>query len=481
MIDGFNLNLDKGTGIATYARNLSYEIHNLGLRSEVLYGTRAAPGMHPLLKEIAFFDAHVGKTPRWLEIWRAIQSSLTSPMGVKASRVPITGAVIATTYRSRLPYYDQIWNAPNLYNKADDMFRTYSRFIKVNGVKTPDIMHWTYPLPVRMPGAANIYTLHDLVPLRLPFTTLDVKRRYFKLMQRIVRKADHIVTVSETSRNDIINLLGCPERKVSNTYQSVEIPAVYANKTPEVVKREVEGAFGLPYKNYFLFYGSIEPKKNIGRIIEAYLASKVEGPLVIVGAQAWRSEEELRLVNETTNRYLEQIGNVTLLRDRIRQFDYAPFPLLVSLIKGAKALVFPSLYEGFGLPVLEGMLLGTPVITSTEGATLEVAGDAAFMVNPYDARALADAFVEIDRNEGLRDRLSTAGVKQAALFSPEKYRERLADVYARYTPKNTFSPRPQPIEPNERGNDAGPSDTNAGDTVSGGADSGDASSSETAA
>ncbi|WP_244474005.1 MULTISPECIES: glycosyltransferase family 4 protein [unclassified Rhizobium] len=431
VIDGFNLDLEKGTGIATYARNLSYEVHSLGHNVEVLYGTRGAPSRNPLIQEIAFFDANVGNPTWWTKFKREIQSVTGAPFGIYAKEVPISGAVIATQFRSKMPYFDKIWNGPSIFTAAENHFKAHKALMKVRGISHADIMHWTYPLPIYVPGAKNIYTLHDLVPLRLPFTTLDKKRYYFNLMRKIVRTADHIVTVSETSRRDIIDLLGCPEDKITNTFQSVDIPDKYALKSDDAVQREVEGAFGLPYKDYYLFYGSIEPKKNIGRIIEAYLASKVKGPLVIVGAQAWKSEQELRMIKEATNRYMETVDNVTFYRDRIRLFDYAPFPLLVSLIKGAKALVFPSLYEGFGLPVLEAMSLGTPVITSSGGSIPEVAGQAALMVDPYDTKQITDAIIEIDTNAELRARLSEAGPKQAALFSSERYRERLQQVYDR--------------------------------------------------
>lgn len=429
MLDGYNLGLEKGTGVATYARNLSYELHALGYRTDVLYGTRASPGIDPLLREISFFDPAVGTPPKWLVILRYLRDQLTSPLGRRAVKVPITGTVISKTFEARMPYFDQIWNSVNLFDVSLAYFKTYNRTLKVSGLRTPDIMHWTYPLPIRIPGAKNIYTLHDLVPLRLPFTTGDIKRRYLRLMRRIVKDADHIVTVSETSRRDIINLLGCPERRITNTYQSVEIPKKFAEKPDDVVRREIEGAFGLPYKGYFLFFGAIEPKKNVGRLVEAYLASQISSPLVIVGGAAWKSDVEFKFINPLTNSYLEQIDNLTYQRDRIRRFDYAPFSLLVSLIRGAKGVVFPSLYEGFGLPVLEAMLLGTPVITSKEGSTPEVAGDAALLINPYDARDIADAIRAVDSDPELRASLSAKGKVQAAKYSPEIYRGRLKELY----------------------------------------------------
>ncbi len=430
LIDGYNLALESGTGVATYARNLTHCAHELDYEVHVLYGTRAAP-KHPLLAEIAFFDARGARHPfaQWIE---SAQEWFGSNFGVRAKTVPITGKVITRQFQSRLPYYDQLWNSPNLWARASSHNRFFfNRRLPVRMPKQPDLVHWTYPLPLHVPRARNLYTLHDLVPLRLPYTTLDVKRHYFGLVQSLVRKADHIVTVSENSKRDIVNLLGVAEDRVTNTYQAVDIPAKYMNKPEEVVRREVEGSFNLTYKGYFLFYGAIEPKKNVGRLIEAYLSSKVDTPLVILGKLAWKSDEEMRLLNEDVVRYLERIDNITVTRRRIMHIDYAPFPLLVSLIRGAKSVLFPSLYEGFGLPVLESMLLGTPVLTSTESSLPEVAGDAAVLVDPYSTMEMAEGIRALDSGEQLRGELSSKGRRQAALYSMANYQKRLAELYNR--------------------------------------------------
>lgn len=431
MIDGYNLGLEKGTGVATYARNLSYCLHDLGHEVGVLYGGRAAPGTTDLMKEIAFFDSNAGDIPGWLRNLRAAHETLYAPMGYEATRVPITGTVVADAFKSRLPYFDSIWNAKDLFRRSNNAFKMFSHLGRVYLNYKPDIVHWTYPLPLRIKGAKNIYTLHDLVPLRLPYTTLDNKRRYLRLCSKIARRADHIVTVSETSRKDIIDLLGVHPDKVTNTYQAVTIPAKYRDKPIEVVKREVEGTFGLTFQGYFLFFGSIEPKKNIGRLIEAYLGSDVETPLVIVGAQAWKSEQELRLLYDDHIRSLIRVGDETRVKRKVVQLDYAPFPLLVSLIRGAKATLFPSLYEGFGLPVLESMMLGTPVLSSNRSSIPEVVGEAACLVDPYDTRQMAEAIRALDSNEALRADLSSRGVKQAQLFDEAAYRKRLEDLYSR--------------------------------------------------
>lgn len=435
MIDGYNLALEAGTGVATYARNLSFACGALGYRTEVLYGTRASPSADPLLREISFFDPNAGSPSLMLEVARRLKQLCTSPMGIRARDVPLTGKVISRAFQSRLPHYDRIWNAPELFSRSYWHFSAYRHFLTVGGVDKPDLMHWTYPLPIRLPGVPNIYTLHDLVPLRLPYTTLDNKKFYKRMIQGVLKRADHIVTVSEASKRDIVELFGYPEEKVTNTYQAVSIPSKYADKPDDLVREEVEGAFGLKYKGYFLFFGAIEPKKNISRLIEAYLASQVDEPLVILGKTAWKAGEELRFLNEGSNRYLEQLDNLTFVRDRVRRFDYAPFPLLVSLIRGAKALVFPSLYEGFGLPVLEAMALGTPVICANTASLPEVAGDAALLVDPYDPRAIADAIKTLCTDAELRAALSQRGRAQAALFSQERYRARLSALYRQLMPE----------------------------------------------
>jgi glycosyltransferase involved in cell wall biosynthesis len=433
MIDGMNLGLEKGTGVATYARNLSYGLRDIGCEVGVLYGGRSAPGVESLLKEIAFFDSNVGKPPKWLAVLLAVQEAAIAGFGFTAAEVEISGRVIYDTFKSKMPYFDNVWNSRRLFERARASFTLRKKLAPVTLPRTPDVMHWTYPIPLRAKGSKNIYTLHDLVPLRLPYTTLDNKRRYYRLVRKIAAQADHIVTVSECSKKDLISLLGIPEAKITNTYESVNIPAKYRDKPEDVVKREIEGTFGLKHRGYFLFYGSIEPKKNIGRLIEAYLASNVETPLVIVGAQAWKSEQELRLMDKDHLHTRVLLGNETRVKKKIHMLEYAPFNLLVSLIRGAKATLFPSLYEGFGLPVLESMLLGTPVLSSNTSSIPEIAGNAALLVDPYDTRAIAEGIRELDSNAELRAGLVAKGRKQAEVHSEEKHKQRLETLYARLT------------------------------------------------
>lgn len=283
-------------------------------------------------------------------------------------------------------------------------------------------MHWTYPVPIVVPGIPNIYTIHDLVPLRLPYTTLDNKRYYFRLIKKCIEVAARICTVSEQSKMDIEAFFPPAKGTVFNTYQAVDVFSSTELKSDEQAYDEVMGLYGLKPKSYFLFFGAIEPKKNVGRLIEAFMSIPLDSTLVIAGSMAWKSDEEMKLYNSL-------ISQDPRLKRRIKILGYLPHPFLVSLIRSAKAVVFPSLYEGFGLPVLEAMELGTPTLCSREGSLTEVAGDASVFVDAYEVGSIASGLESLERNDELRHKLVTAGKHQAAKFSKRIYQERLSELY----------------------------------------------------
>lgn len=419
MLDGYNLALARGTGVATYTRNLSIACGALGYRTEILYGVPSSTTEDPVFREISFFATRPERAPWTTRLARDLQSLSTPFLKPRALPIPVSGRVILDQFAWQLPHFDRIWNVANLYDRAFTLYYAYRLFSTVSQLDTPDLMHWTYPLPIHLKNTKNIYTIHDLVPLRLPYTTTNDKRYYFSLIKNILKRADHIVTVSESSKRDIIDIFNYPEDRITNTYQAVSIPREFLDKTDDVVRQEVEGVFKLPYKSYFLFFGAIEPKKNVSRLIEGYLSSPVKETLVIMGKPAWQADQELRLLSETSH------------DDRVRRLEYVSFPLLTSLIRGAKAVVFPSLYEGFGLPILESMVLGTPVLTSDRASIPEVTADAALHVDPYDTRAIAEGIQALSTDAALRDTLSAKGRVQAQQFSPERYQARVGALYDR--------------------------------------------------
>ena len=424
-IDGLNLALEEGTGVATYARNLTGALHELGCEVGVLYGG-AAGGGDDLASEVSFFDPLHEQRRGPLRLVRSAAAVVRALGGSTAREIRLSGAVVTDDFKSRLASADRLFNVGRLFHLANSYFDVFGRFLEVRVPDPPAVMHWTYPVPITVKGAANIYTLHDLVPLRLPHTTLDRKRRYLKLVRKIAAEADHLVTVSECSRQDIIDLLHVPPWRITNTYQSVDIPEAVRHRPEVEVRAEVEGVFGLPYRGYFLFVGAIEPKKNVGRLIQAYLASGVEAPLVLVGRKAWKYRQELKFLGLGRGR-----------SDRVIQLDYCPAHLLPSLIRGAKAVTFPSLYEGFGLPVLEALTLSAPVLTSRTSSLPEVTGTAALLVDPYSVGAIRQAIVRLDQDAELRGDLAARGPEQAAQFSPSAYRDRLTALYAQFRPATT--------------------------------------------
>lgn len=218
-------------------------------------------------------------------------------------------------------------------------------------------------------------------------------------------------------------MLGVPEDRVTNTYQAVSLPLALVNRPQAEVETELEAAFGLEWGAYFLHFGAVEPKKNLGRVVEAYLASGVSTPLVVVGGPGWMSDPETAL--------LKQAQSVHGAACRIHQYEYMSYSMLVSLIRGTKGVLFPSLYEGFGLPVLEAMSLGAPVLTSDQGSLPEIAGDAALQVNPYDVHAISQGIRMLDADADWRAEAARRGLMQAVKFSQTAYREKLRDLYAK--------------------------------------------------
>ena len=426
--DGLNLSLERGTGIATYTRTLAGVAGELGYEIGLIYSSPHRSPTDPLLRDILFLDpknsARISlQRGRYNWIFDQLRYLRSVPVGDHR----LTGSVILDQSHLNIPRHDHLFITRNLFNNARDYFSWSGRFTEIAFDAPPDILHCTYQMPLRAKGARNIYTIHDLVPLRLPYATLDNKRQTYRLLRKIAAEADHIVTVSEHSRRDIIELLGVDTARVTNTYESVDLPQEYIERSDDLVAEQLEVLWHLKKNGYLLFYGAFEPKKNVSRLINAYLLSAVDIPLVIAGPPGWGTETEAALLKQMSEDDLLQRRS----RRRFYRLEFVSRSLLATLIKGARAVLFPSLYEGFGLPVLEAMLLGTPVVTSRASSLPEIAGDAALYVDPYDTDAIAQAIKTITADDDLRTELVRRGRIQAELFSVARYRERVASLYER--------------------------------------------------
>lgn len=427
-----NMTLARGTGIATYARNLASEARAAGFQTAGLFGTRGSlMGRNSVLSEIQLFDAYDKKQTMAEKVDHAIRWLHADPFGMRAKPVRRRGIVIDPGSPIFSDAFTESYVAPYITDRARDHFMRYGKLLPVSGIRNVDLFHTTHAVPMRLSGVPTICTIHDIIPLRLPYTTLGNKRYFYNLICKLVSKLDHIVTVSEYSRRDLIEFFDVPEDRITNTYQSVAIPESFMAAAEAQVAHDLQSVFGLEYKNYYLFAGAIEPKKNISRLIDAYAQSGSERPLVLAGGLGWLFEGDVKRINDDRFLSYRMNGSVIKPEKSVRHLSYVRRDDLLRLMRGARALVFPSIYEGFGLPVLEAMLLGTPVITSNTSSLPEVAGDAAVLIDPYSVDAIARAIRTIDLDDELCADLANRGPAQAAKFSPVTHRARITEVYRR--------------------------------------------------
>lgn len=423
-LDGYNMAMVHGTGVATYGVSLAQTLQGMGMQVDGIFGLDV--GRDPATRELLFFD-NLGEGHRATEseLHRSVACQMLLNWRVRLRDVPLSDHVEKRAFAARLPNFSRLLSWPFLFELAQARFKIFKSILTVTMRDPPEIMHWTYPIPIRMKGSKNIYTIHDLVPLRLPYATLDDKRFYYRLVRWCVEHGDHICTVSESSRADILSRFAVSPEKVTNTYQVSPVPADVAASSQAENARMIQHMFGLAEKDYFLFFGALDPKKNLHRIIDAFLTANPGCQLVVVVARDWGMEGTGRTKAATVADPLK-----FLKRPGVLHLDYLPRSILFRLVRSAKAVLFPSLFEGFGLPALEAIQLGTPVIASNVSSLPEVVGEAGLLVDPYDVRDIAAAITEITDNADCYARLCAGGPAQIEKFSEARYRARLGEMYA---------------------------------------------------
>lgn len=287
--------------------------------------------------------------------------------------------------------------------------------------KKIDVFHSPrYMLPKKKP-CHFIVTIHDLSFKRIPqlFTrkVFDCVNHWVEFS---VEKADKIIAVSGHTKNDLINLFNAKAEKIEVIYEGVD-ENFRPVKTPESLK-EIKHKYNLPEK-FILFVGTIEPRKNIKRLIEAFYDltknRKMEHSLVIAGGKGWHYDDVFNTVEKL------KLGKKIIFTDYVRGSE---LPLLYN---AADLFVYPSLYEGFGLPPLEAMACGVPVVTSNTSSLPEVVGDAAVLVDPADVQTMAEAIKQTLEDKNLREKMIKQGFIQAKKFSWEATAIKTLNVYER--------------------------------------------------
>lgn len=379
-LDGRNVGRDKGTGVYHYAINLHSALKKIGFPSywllENTHHTKPRPGVFRLLQALC-------------------------------------------KYRPSFTYYsDTPWGsaylARDLYRIAHVHYRYSKRILEINAPYPPHIMHWTYPLPIYLKNCHNIVTLHDLIPLTHPYLTGINPKRFQRLISDLIKYDTHFVTVSETIRQQMLSLFPISPKKVTTLYQPVDF------KLQE--RESIKNAPQIAPKNCFIIYGRVEHRKNIERLLHAHALSQTQTPLVIIGPDGDDQPD-------------------CTPRSRSSHVIRLPWSERLSLLRTlseAKALLFPSLAEGFGLPIIEAMALGVPVLTSKGGVTEEIAGGAALLCDPNSTQDLAKAINHLDNLSSTeRESIIHIGKERAFTFSEKNCLKNIQSFYESFSGKNT--------------------------------------------
>ncbi len=300
--------------------------------------------------------------------------------------------------------------------------RTYPQKVAQVGADIAHVPYWGPPL--RSP-APLVTSLLDVIPLAIPDYASGTKARlYTALVSASVRGSSHLLTLSHASKLDIIDYLEIPDEHITVTYLATDPafhPRMGAEQDPAVREK-----YDLP-EDFILYLGGFDLRKNVNQLLLAYTyvmeAEGQEVPLVIAGREPaqWGTPmfPDLR-------QYAAELG----IAENMQWIGFVPEEEKASLYRLARVFVWPSLYEGFGLPLLEAMACGTPVVANEVSCFPEIAADGAFLVEPGNARTMAGAIIALLEQEPLRQTQINAGLARVTAFSWRKTAQQTLDVYA---------------------------------------------------
>ncbi|ELS33057.1 MULTISPECIES: glycosyltransferase family 4 protein [Pseudanabaena] len=364
-IDGTSLT-SQPSGIGLYAKNLIYALYNLQDQDNFLMSVV----YQPRLKEWLRFKANA---PKFLNL------------DTKIYKLPIP--VTISSFLSRfpnpiIPYFESAFGFPDILHGLDHVVYPCSKSLKV-------------------------MTIHDLTFIKYPNFASSITKNYSERVKHCISWTDLIITVSESSKRDIVKYLDVKPQKIYVTPLASRYRNNYLkDEVIDILKENIGYDFTKPY---ILFVGTFEPRKNINNIIYAFnllkKKYKIDHQLVLIGKKGWKYESILKDIQSSS--YTNEIFHLDYLADELVAIFYSR----------ADVFVYPSHYEGFGLPILEAMTLGTPVITSDNSSIPEVTGNAAILINPNDFMQIAEAILKVISDRQLKENLISRGKAQANLFS----------------------------------------------------------------
>jgi len=284
-------------------------------------------------------------------------------------------------------------------------------------VPDAELFHATEHLLMPLPDVPTVLTVHDLIYRLFPQYHKRLNYVYLNVaMPLFVRRAHAIITISESSKRDLVRLYDVPPEKVTVIYEAA---GSQFRPVPVDAIAAVRDRYALP-ERFMLTVGTIEPRKNLVRLLDALAMTHKKGvdvKLVIVGKRGWLDEEFFHALEDHP------------YRESVQLLGYVPDDDLPRLYGAADICVVPSIYEGFGLPVLEAMSCGTPVACSRASSLPELGGDAVVYFDPASVEEMSASITHVLRDESLREEMRTRGLTQASRFSWEKMAKETMAVY----------------------------------------------------
>ncbi|NJL92658.1 MAG: glycosyltransferase family 4 protein [Anaerolineae bacterium] len=283
-----------------------------------------------------------------------------------------------------------------------------------------DLFHaQDFVLPPCRSRTRTVLTIHDLSYVRTPETFPPALLKFLnQTVPPSVARADHILATSQATQDDLAQFYGVPADKMTVIYSGIE--PRFQPVTDKGLQQAVRRRYRLPDGPFTLAVGTLQPRKNYPRLIQAlYQANLPDLHLVIAGGKGW--------LEAPIHAQVAELG----LQNRVHLIGFVADEDLSALYSLATLTAYPSLYEGFGFPILESMACGTPVLASTTSSMPEVSGQAAWLVDPLDTEALAEGLRRLLTDPALRETLSTAGLERARQFTWERAAQQLYDLYQR--------------------------------------------------